>query len=79
MEVALQIPKGIQLNGHGRRQLAAQLRWSYERGASIRELADETGRSYGSVRRLLTEAGTTLRPRGNDGNRGLPAGSPATS
>ena len=65
----MQIPKGIQLTGDSRRQLASRLRWSYERGATIRALAAESGRSYGSVRRLLTEAGATMRPRGNDGNR----------
>jgi predicted transcriptional regulator len=36
----------------------------YKQGASIRQIADETGRSYGNVHRLLSESGVTLRPRG---------------
>jgi len=66
----VRIPKGIQLTGESRRRIAARLRWDYERGATIRALAAASGRSYGSVRRLLTEAGAVMRPRGNDGNRG---------
>lgn len=65
----MHIPKGIQLTGPSREQLATHLRWNYERGATIRALATETGRSYGSIRRLLTESGTTMRPRGNHKNR----------
>ena len=33
-------------------------------GASIRELAASTGRSYGFVHRILSESGATLRGRG---------------
>ena len=33
-------------------------------GASIRDLASETGRSYGFVHRMLSEAGVALRGRG---------------
>ena len=33
-------------------------------GSSIRDLASETGRSYGFVHRMLSEAGVTLRGRG---------------
>lgn len=66
----MRIPKGIQLTGETRRRLAARLRWDYERGATIRALSAASGRSYGSVRRLLAEAGAVMRPRGNDGRRG---------
>mgnify|MGYP001436628772 CR=1 FL=1 len=38
----------------------------YDSGASIRALAQETGRSYGGVHRLLTDAGVTFRSRGGD-------------
>lgn len=34
------------------------------RTMSIREVSAEVGRSYGSVHRLLHEAGVELRPRG---------------
>jgi len=54
--------------------LGAQLKERYEAGASIRELAEELGRSYGFVHRLLVETGTPLR--GRDGRR-RPRGSDA--
>lgn len=43
--------------GPERDKLAAVLKARYEAGASIRELAEDTGRSYGRMHRLLTEAG----------------------
>ena len=36
----------------------------YGAGSPIRKIAEETGRSYGFVHRLLVEAGVTLRKRG---------------
>jgi len=47
-----------------RDQLLHELRSAYERGASIRNLAAATGRSYGSIHGMLLESGTTLRGRG---------------
>lgn len=41
-----------------------QLRHEYEQGASIRELAQLRGYSYGTVHNLLLEAGTVLRAVG---------------
>jgi len=52
------------LNPGERAQLAKQLRRAYDRGASIREIMIDTGRSYGFVHRLLSEAGATFRPQG---------------
>jgi hypothetical protein len=52
------------LTGTARRELAAALRPRYEAGATIRDLANETGRSYGGIRLLLLLAGTELRPWG---------------
>lgn len=37
----------------------------YEVGSSIREIAKRFGVSYGTVRRMLLNAGVTLRPRGH--------------
>ncbi|MXM69002.1 hypothetical protein GR925_37830 [Streptomyces sp. HUCO-GS316] len=45
-----------------RQALAKDLRRKYDAGASIRSLAEETGRSYGFVHRLLSESGS-LRGR----------------
>ena len=52
-----------------RDQLLTELRSAYERGASIRNLAASTGRSYGSVHSLLRESGTTMRSRGSPNHR----------
>lgn len=46
-----------------RRQLGRAVRELYETGLSIRQLRDAyTGLSFGRMRRLLLDAGTTLRP-----------------
>ncbi|KUH39755.1 MULTISPECIES: helix-turn-helix domain-containing protein [Streptomyces] len=50
--------------GPDRDEVAADLKEKYDAGASIRALAEETGRSYGAVHRLLGEAGATFRARG---------------
>lgn len=47
-----------------REELLDELRSAYEGGASIRNLAAATGRSYGSVHGMLRESGTTMRSRG---------------
>ncbi len=52
------------IEGEARTQLGADLAAQYEQGTSIRSLAESSGRSYGFVHQLLTEAGVTLRPRG---------------
>jgi len=56
--------KGDRITGAERAKLAQDLRTRYEEGASIRDLASETGRSYGFVHRVLTESGAQLRGRG---------------
>ncbi|WP_331736473.1 MULTISPECIES: helix-turn-helix domain-containing protein [unclassified Streptomyces] len=50
--------------GPDRDKLASDLKSKYEGGKSIRALAEETGRSYGGVHRLLEDAGATFRSRG---------------
>lgn len=55
-----------QIVGRERDRIAARLRQRYLAGATIRELATETGRSFGWVRTLLLEAGVVLRTRGGD-------------
>lgn len=52
-----------------RDDLLTELRSAYERGASIRNLAASTGRSYGSIHSLLRESGTTMRSRGGPNHR----------
>ena len=62
--VVADLSKGRRVTGGDRTQLAGDLRKRYESGASIRELAGETGRSYGFVHRILSESGVSLRGRG---------------
>jgi Helix-turn-helix domain len=52
------------ITGRARTALAATLARNYENGASIRALAESTGRSYGFIHRLLTESGVALRAHG---------------
>lgn len=59
-----QLQKGARITGAERTKLARDLKKSYAKGTSIRDLAQAHGRSYGWVHRVLTEAGVTLRPRG---------------
>jgi hypothetical protein len=56
--------KGARITGSARQKLTADLRKKYEKGQSIRALADGTGRSYGFVHRLLVDAEVPLRGRG---------------
>ena len=58
------IRKGARITGSARDKLTADLRKKYEKGQSIRSLADGTGRSYGFVHRLLVDAEVPLRGRG---------------
>ncbi len=58
------LKKGARITGAARDKLAGDLRKKYEKGASIRALAEQTGRSYGFVHRVLSEAGVGLRGRG---------------
>ena len=66
-----ELKKGSRVTGNERQKLAADLRRKYDNGASIRVLAESTGRSYGFVHRILSESGTALRGRGGAtrGNR----------
>jgi hypothetical protein len=58
------LPRSAKITGPARAELAQAWRQSYESGASIRRIAESSGRSYGFVRQVLVESGTTLRERG---------------
>lgn len=62
--MAESLRKGARVTGADRSKLASELKAKYSSGKSIRSLAEETGRSYGFVHRILTEAGADLRGRG---------------
>lgn len=59
-----ELGKGRRVTGAERDKLTADLKKKYSGGASIRQLAETTGRSYGFVHRVLSESGVTLRGRG---------------
>lgn len=58
------LKKGARITGTERTKLASDLRKQYDKGRSIRELAETHGRSYGFVHRVLSESGVELRGRG---------------
>jgi predicted transcriptional regulator len=62
--VAESVKKGARITGEDRAKLAGELTKKYSQGSSIRALAEETGRSYGFVHRILTENEVALRSRG---------------
>ena len=59
-----EIKKGARITGEDRADLAKDLKARYAEGASIRALAEETGRSYGFVHRILSGSDVSLRSRG---------------
>lgn len=60
----MEIAKGQRITGADRAELGSRLSKQYLAGASIRDLAHETGRSYGFVHRMLVDSGVKLRGRG---------------
>lgn len=58
------IEKGTRVVGEDREKLKTALKAKYEAGATVRQLHEETGRSFGAIQRLLAESGVTMRPRG---------------
>lgn len=52
------------LTGDDRRTVARRYAQLYRAGSSIRDIARDTGHSYGLIYRLLSEAGVQFRPRG---------------
>lgn len=66
--------KNSRLSDKERKVFAQQVVAAYtgEQQGAIRQIADETGRSYGMIHRLLSQAGVRFRPRG-----GKPAGAAA--
>lgn len=52
------------LKGDERKQVARRAAGLYQQGCTIRSVAAQIGRSYGSARTLLVEAGVRLRAPG---------------
>jgi transposase len=64
-----EIKKGARLTGEDRARMAERVLAQYGEGHSIREIAQETGRSYGFVHRVLSESDVALRGRGGPTRR----------
>lgn len=62
-----ELKKGARITGPDRAKLATEIKAQYRKGASIRQLAETHGRSYGFIHRMLSESGTPLRQRGGRG------------
>jgi hypothetical protein len=62
--VMAKLTKGARITGAERKKLATDLAKAYKKGASIRELAETHGRSYGFIHRVLAESDVPLRGRG---------------
>jgi len=54
---------------HGTSEPVAEMARRYQAGATLQEIAGETGRSYNQVRAILIEAGVPLRPPGGPGGK----------
>nr|WP_243636667.1 helix-turn-helix domain-containing protein [Rhodococcus sp. Eu-32] len=67
--VGAEYAKGTRITGDSRDRLRAMLVDRYASGASIRSLAEQTGRSYGFVHKVLAESDTPLRTRGGPNRR----------
>jgi predicted transcriptional regulator len=63
------IKKGARLTGDDRARMAQRVTTQYSEGRSIREIAQDTGRSYGFVHRVLSESEVSLRGRGGPTRR----------
>lgn len=68
-----ELTKGARITGDSRQALGAQLAERYQAGASIRALAQETGRSFGFVHGVIKESGVPLRGRGGATRRSAPS------
>jgi predicted transcriptional regulator len=62
--MAAKLQSHDKITGEQRAEVGRELKTAYEAGASIRELAEDIGRSYGFVHRLLEETGVEMRARG---------------
>jgi hypothetical protein len=63
------------LRGEERKRYANSLRARYEKdGVSVRDLARESGYSYGAVHQMLTDVGTRFREQGFPFRQGRPDG-----
>lgn len=63
-KTATVLKKHEQLRGEARRSLAQVLASRYTAGETLRQIAEDIGRSYGFVNNIVHEGGATMRTRG---------------
>lgn len=63
------IQAGKRIVGDERVAFAQDYIQQYQAGSSIRAIAEDSGRSYGFVHRVLAENGVEFRARGGDTKR----------
>lgn len=64
-DAELMVGKWSRVTGDERVAYRSRVMEKYAAGQSIREIAEEVGRSYGFVHRILREGDVTFRSRGN--------------
>jgi transposase len=60
------LDSGVRIEGKDRTALRKDVVRQYKAGASIRDMAQQTGRSYGFIYSLLQEGKVKFRPRGGN-------------
>ena len=65
------LPVGKRITGKDRNVLGKELKKQYKAGVSIRQLAEDTGRSYGFIHNVLAQNDVAFRSRG--GSRKQPS------
>lgn len=65
----MNLTKGKRIVGNDRVTVSKKIISLYKKGDSIRQIADEIGRSYGFVHRLLSENTVSLRSQGGSHTR----------
>lgn len=61
---ALKLKRHARTTETGPQDLTQAMVWAYRFNVSLRELAEQSGRSYGCVHRWLTKSGVQFRGRG---------------
>lgn len=59
-----ELPPGERITGNQRATLRGQMVTEYAKGTPIRDIAEQCGRSYGFVHRVLVESRVEFRSRG---------------
>ncbi|WP_313905963.1 helix-turn-helix domain-containing protein [Streptomyces malaysiensis] len=67
------VARGYRVRGQVREKAKADIVREYKEGKSIRDLATESGRSYGFIHKILDEARVKFRKRGGNTRKRPPS------